>query len=122
MSTDNFDLVLRARMKSHAAELDRSLRPAPRLGAVLSSGGAAGRRLGWLSLRLVLGLAAAAVLAIAILSGGLPLRAPQNQPLASVSPSTPASTSPTPSLASPPSRASPTPLPSITYAQEPLAY
>ena len=121
MSADNFELALRARMKSHAAELDRSLRPAPRLSAVLSSGGAAGRTLGWLSLRLVLGLAAAVVLAIALASGAPPLQGPRNQPLASISPSTSASASPTPSLASPPSRASPTPSPSITFVLEPLA-
>ena len=120
MSADNFELVLRAAMKSHAAELDRSLRPAPRLSALLSSGGAAGRTLGWLSVRLVLGLAAAVVLAIALASAAPPLHGPQNQPLASISPSTSASASPTPSLASP-SRASPPPSPSITFVLEPLA-
>jgi hypothetical protein len=121
MSADNFELVLRARMKSHAAELDRALRPAPRLSVVLSSGGAAGRRLGRLSLRLVLGVAAAVVLAITLVSGALPLQAPHNQPVASISPSTPASPSSTQSLATPPSRASPTPAPSITFEVEPLA-
>jgi hypothetical protein len=118
MSQDDLESILRARMKAHAAELDRSLRPAPRLAAVLISGRAAGRRLGRMALGLALGFAAAAVLLVAVLSGALMLRLPATAPLASIAPSLPSIASPSPTLSSPPSRASPTPAPSLAFLLE----
>jgi hypothetical protein len=115
MSVDEFELVLRARIKAQAAELDRSARPAPPLRVLLGSpaekaGGLATRRL-----RFGLGVVVA-------LCGGLLIEArPQVEPLATVTPS-PSSplASPSPSLASPPSpRASPAP--SLSWPSASLA-
>lgn len=111
MSADNFELIIRARMKAHAAELDRSLRPAPRLQMLLGSPARAARRFGTVSLRLGLGVVATLALVLAVISGPRLFQTlPGTQPLASVTPApVPSPVSPSASQASPPpSRASPT--------------
>jgi hypothetical protein len=110
MSADSFELDLRNKMKSHASELDSSMRPAPALHVLLSSGASTGRPFPRLALGFGLALGAAAVLALAIFSASLPPQQPPvGSPLASVSPSPSVSlVSPSPSPISPsPSRASP---------------
>lgn len=111
MSVDNFELILRARMKSHAAELDRSLHPAPQLQVLLGSPPRAARRFGTASLWFGLGVVATLALALVLISGSRFLEVlPGIQPLASITPTpVPSLASPSASPASPPpSRASPT--------------
>ena len=116
MSADNFELILRAQMKSRAAELDRSLRPAPQLGTLLDSPAGATRRFATAPLRFGLGVVAVLALALIVLAGAWHIQAPSGaQPVASLTP-TPSPASPSPTLVSPPpSRASPT----IAIEQEP---
>jgi hypothetical protein len=109
MSVDNFELLLATRMKTHASELDRSLRPAPRLQMLLAAPVAAGSRVRGM-VRFGLGVAAALALALFLVSGSLLLGSlPQVQPPASITPTPVTSVAPsqTPSSA-PASRASPT--------------
>jgi hypothetical protein len=123
--TDDFEMVIRARMKSHAAELDRSLPPAPPMRALLGSPAKTTRRFGSASLRFGLGMVAAIALVVAVICGDLLFQAlPQVQPLATIGPSVvPSLASPSPSLASPPpSRASPTPSPAAPSASLALAF
>jgi hypothetical protein len=122
MSLDEFELVLRARMKARAAELDRSPRPVPPLRVLLGPPAAGAHRLGAVPLRFALGFAlgmvAALALTLALVCGGVLLDGhPQVDPLATVTPSPAPPASPSPSLASPPSsRASPRPSPALPSA------
>jgi hypothetical protein len=113
MIADDFELAIRDRMKARAADFDRYVRPAPQLETVLGSGAGAARRLGLTSFRFGLGLVAAIVLALAVISG-MPMlqRQPQGVPLATASPVLPSSAAPSWSPSPPPSRASPSPSPS----------
>jgi hypothetical protein len=122
MSVDEFELVLRARIKAQAAELDSSARPAPPLRVLLGSPAAKAGGLATRRLRFGLGMAVALALALGLICGGLLIEArPQVEPLATVTPSpSPPLASPSPSLASPPSpRASPTP--SLSWPSASLA-
>jgi hypothetical protein len=119
MSADSFERVLRDRLKAGAAELDRSMPPAPSLQALLVSPQAyrPARRPAYL--RLGFGLAVAAALAVALISGSLLLgQSPAVRPLSSITPSaTPSLATPSQSLitASPsPSLASPSGWPPVT--------
>jgi hypothetical protein len=129
MSVDNLELILRARMKSHAAVLDRSLHPAPQLHMLLGSPARSARRFGTESLRFGLGVFATLALALAVLSGSRLFQTlPATHPLGSITPAPgPSLVSPSASPASPPpSRASPSswlisPLASIAVALQPPA-
>ena len=122
MSADSFERVLRDRLKAGAAELDRSMPPAPSLQALLVSPQAYRPEY----LRLGFGLAVAAALAVALISGSLLLgQSPAVRPLSSITPSaTPSLATPSQSLitASPsPSLASPSGWPPVTAVTAELA-
>ena len=111
MSADNFERALRNGMKARAAELDRTVRPAPPLQTLLTSQPPGGRPEGRTRLRLALTVAGVAVLAMVAVSGSLWLgQRPGSGPLSSVTPSS------SPSLATPsPSLATASPSPSTSY-------
>jgi hypothetical protein len=117
MSVDNIEQFLGARMKSQAAELDRSFRPAPPLAILLATPAATSGRLRGVA-RLGLAIALAAALTLVFLSGGMLLGSmPHAQPLATISPAPVTSVAPSQSPdAAPASRASPT-----SSASAPLA-
>ena len=111
MSADNFERALRDGMKARAAELDRTVRPAPPLQTLLTSQRPGGRPEGRTRLRAALTVAGLAVLVTVAVSGSLWLgQRPGSGPLSSVTPSS------SPSLATPsPSLATASPSPSTSY-------
>ena len=117
MSVDNIEQLLGARMKSQAADLDRSFRPAPPLRALLATPSATSGRLRGVT-RLGLAIALAAALTLVFLSGGLLLGSlPGARPLATISPAPVTSVAPSQSPdAAPASRASPLPSSSAPLA------
>lgn len=117
MSADNFERAFRERMRARAAELDRTVRPAPPLQTLLASQRPGGRPEGRTRLRLALTVAGVAVLAMVAVSGSLWLgQRPGSGPLSSVTPSSsPSLATPSPSLATAsPSLATASPSPSTS--------
>jgi len=118
MSADNFERALRNGMKARAAELDRTVRPAPPLQTLLTSQPPGGRPEGRTRLRPALTVAGLAVLVTLAVSGSLWLgQRPGSGPLSSVTPSSsPSPATPSPSPAAPsPSLATASPSPSTSF-------